>query len=95
MKEQLQESPLLEVDVLEKEAEPYVMILYNDDVNTFNHVIDCLVDICKHDSIQAEQCAFIVHFNGKCDVKHGDFSELKPLKDALVDKGLSVNIEKA
>ena len=67
-------------DVLEKteiEKAPAI-ILYNDDVNSFDHVIECLVQYCKMDSIQAEQCATIVHHNGKCDVKHGSYEELRP-----------------
>ena len=94
-KEQFQEAPQLENQILEKESEIFVMMLYNDDVNTFDHVISCLIDVCDHDSIQAEQCAFIVHHNGKCDVKHGSFEELKPLKQELTDRGLSVQLEKA
>ncbi len=94
-KEQLHESPLFDSDVDEMTSEVCVLLLHNDDFNTFDHVINCLVDICEHDSIQAEQCAYIVHFNGKCDVKSGDYSTLKPLKDALIDKGLSVSIEKS
>jgi len=94
-KEQLQESPFADIKVLEESAETYVMLLYNDDFNTFEHVIDCLISICEHEEIQAEQCAYIVHYNGKCDIKHGDISELKPLKEALIQKGLSVVIENA
>lgn len=93
-KEKLHESPLHNQDVLEKHEDFYHLVLYNDDFNTFDHVIDCLVSICEHDPIQAEQCAFIVHYTGKCDVKLGVFSNLKPLKDALLEKGLSVTIEK-
>lgn len=69
------------------------IILYNDDHNTFDHVIKCLVDICEHEPMQAEQCAHIVHFKGKCSVKEGSKEDLKPKKDQLVDKGLNANIE--
>lgn len=69
------------------------LILYNDDVNTFDHVIDSLVNICDHDPIQAEQCAWIVHLNGKCKVKNGHFKELEPLCTALLDRGISATIE--
>ena len=62
---------LLEADLLTKEEEVYNIILYNDDVNTFEWVIECLVKYCNHDSIQAEQCAHIVHYKGKCAVKEG------------------------
>ncbi len=93
--------PLTEPDVLTEEAvevatktekEP-VIVLYNDEVNTFDHVINCLVKYCKHALIQAEQCAWIVHYNGKCAVKHGPRPKLTPIASALLDKGLSVEIE--
>ena len=69
------------------------LILYNDDVNTFDHVIDTLVKVCHHTFEQAEQCAIIVHFKGKCDVKSGSYDFLKPLCTALLDAGLSAEIE--
>ena len=69
------------------------LILYNDDVNTFDHVIDTLVEVCHHTFEQAEQCAIIVHFKGKCDVKTGSYEYLKPLCTALLDAGLSAQIE--
>ncbi|MFT3885914.1 MAG: ATP-dependent Clp protease adaptor ClpS [Flavobacteriales bacterium] len=69
------------------------IILHNDDLNTFDHVIDSLVEICQHDPIQAEQCAWIVHHNGKCSVKRGTFDQLEPLCTALTDRGLSADIQ--
>ncbi|MFC2354661.1 MAG: ATP-dependent Clp protease adaptor ClpS [Capnocytophaga ochracea] len=69
------------------------LILYNDDVNTFDHVIDTLVKVCHHTFEQAEQCAIIVHFKGKCDVKSGSYDFLKPLCTALLNAGLSAEIE--
>jgi len=69
------------------------LILHNDEVNTFDHVIDSLIEICKHDIIQAEQCAHITHYKGKCDVKTGDFEELSFMKSKLSSKGLSVTID--
>ena len=69
------------------------IVLYNDDVNTFDHVINSLVKICKHEPIQAEQCAWIVHLNGKCKVKNGNFEELEPMCVALLDRGISATIE--
>ena len=68
------------------------IILNNDDVNTFDHVIDCLIEICGHEPIQAEQCAHIVHYNGKCSVKRGTFDQLEPRCVALLDRGLSAEI---
>lgn len=77
----------------EKKSQEMFLVLYNDDVNTFEFVIETLVDTCKHFPEQAEQCAIITHFKGKCDVKKGDFEFLKPLKDILISKGLSAVIE--
>lgn len=69
------------------------IVLHNDDVNTFEHVIDCLVDVCGHDPIQAEQCAWIVHYNGKCSVKRGTFDQLEPRCTTLMQRGLSAVIQ--
>lgn len=68
------------------------IILYNDDVNTFDHVIDTLIKVCKHTSEQAEQCAILVHYKGKCTVKTGTFDELKPQCTQLLEAGLSAEI---
>ena len=68
------------------------LILHNDDVNTFDFVIETLVDVCEHDPLQAEQCAMVVHFNGKCSVKSGSFNELKPRKDEMINRKLTVSI---
>lgn len=77
-------------ELINKENE---IILYNDDVNTFDHVIDTLIRVCNHDPLQAEQCAFIVHYNGKCTVKTGPFEKLVPMCRALLDAGLSAEIQ--
>jgi ATP-dependent Clp protease adaptor protein ClpS len=76
-----------------EEVKTFHLILHNDDVNTFEYVIESLVEVCRHDSDQAEQCAFITHYNGKCDVKSGDIDELGLLKDQLSSKGLTVSID--
>ena len=68
------------------------IILYNDDVNTFDHVIDTLIAVCNHTAEQAEQCAILVHYNGKCTVKTGSFDELKPQCTQLLEAGLSAEI---
>ena len=68
------------------------IVLYNDDVNTFDHVIETLIRICKHTSEQAEQCAILVHYKGKCTVKTGSFDELKPQCAGLLEAGLSAEI---
>lgn len=91
VQEQVQEKECIEVEELY--ADLYSLLLYNDDFNTFDHVIECLIQICKHEPIQAEQCAYLVHYTGKADIKHGMFDELQPMKQALLDKGLSVVIE--
>jgi ATP-dependent Clp protease adaptor protein ClpS len=68
------------------------IVLHNDDVNTFDHVIETLIRVCKHDALQAEQCALLVHYKGKCTVKTGTLEELKPQCTALLDAGLSAEI---
>ncbi len=91
------ESPdLLEQEIIEvvlKEEALKALILYNDDVNTFEFVTESLIKVCKHDAIQAEQCTYLVHYTGKCVVKNGTFKKLKPLCEALLDRGLSAQIE--
>lgn len=83
----------VEVIVEEQLLDQKDLILYNDDVNTFDHVINDLVKYCDHTVIQAEQCAWIVHHNGKCQVKRGEYDVLKPICEALLDSGLSAVIE--
>ena len=68
------------------------IVLFNDDVNTFDHVIDTLIRVCQHNSEQAEQCAILVHYKGKCTVKTGSFDELKPQCTQLLEAGLSAEI---
>jgi ATP-dependent Clp protease adaptor protein ClpS len=69
------------------------LILFNDDVNDFDFVIKCLIEICKHAHEQAEQCAMIAHFKGKCAVFSGSFEELKPMFDELTRRNLSMEIK--
>ena len=89
--------PETESDVLLAPEEVVItgkqIILYNDDFNTFDHVIDSLVKICKHDPIQAEQCAYIVHYQGKCSVKNGSYDDLEPICTVLLERGLNAEIE--
>ena len=85
-------NPSLDEDILTENVEKHEIILYNDDVNTFQHVIETLVKFCKHTYQQAEQCAYIVHFSGKCVVKTGSLEELVPICSALLDAGLSAEI---
>ena len=83
---------LLELDVITKEKQENNIILFNDDVNTFEWVIECLTKYCGHDTIQAEQCATLVHYTGKCAVKQGPINKLKPICEALLENGLSAEI---
>ncbi len=87
-KRKIQES----IDVLEKEVNLHEIILFNDDVNTFDFVIDALIEVCDHTAEQAEQCALLVHYKGKCTVKTGEYDELKPRCTRLLTKGLSAEI---
>ena len=68
------------------------LVVYNDDYNTFEHVINTLIKVCKHSPEQAEQCTLIIHYKGKCTVKTGSFNELKPMRNAICDRGISAEI---
>jgi ATP-dependent Clp protease adaptor protein ClpS len=68
------------------------IVLYNDDHHTFDFVIESLVDVCEHTLVQAEQCTYIVHYNGKCSVKRGEYEKLMPVCTALLNRGLSAEI---
>ncbi|MFK8061125.1 MAG: ATP-dependent Clp protease adaptor ClpS [Polaribacter sp.] len=81
-----------EVDVLEQETHKHEIVLHNDDVNTFDHVIDSLIDVCEHSLLQAEQCATIVHYKGKCTVKSGEYKDLEPRCSKLLELGLSAEL---
>ncbi|MDA7568042.1 ATP-dependent Clp protease adaptor ClpS [Flavobacteriaceae bacterium] len=88
VKEEIREDHL--VDVLEQNLNE--IVLYNDDVNTFDHVIETLIYACEHTPEQAEQCSILVHYKGKCTVKTGTFKELEPKCSLLLDAGLSAEI---
>ena len=75
-----------------KEQKESEIILYNDDVNTFDHVIETLIQVCDHTPEQAEQCSIIVHYKGKCTVKTGSYEDLKPRCSMLLDAGLSAEL---
>ncbi|MDG1052874.1 MAG: ATP-dependent Clp protease adaptor ClpS [Flavobacteriaceae bacterium] len=87
-KEKVSEKEIVETDSVHENE----IILYNDDVNTFDHVIRTLIQVCEHTSEQAEQCSLIVHYKGKCSVKSGTFSDLKPRCTKLLQAGLSAEI---
>ncbi len=84
---------LEETDLLTLHEETCNLIVWNDDVNTFAWVIETLVEICGHAHEQAEQCAYIIHFNGKCIVKNGSYEELKPQCDAITERGINATVE--
>lgn len=87
-KEKIQE----DVEVLDQETRKYEIVLHNDDVNTFDFVINSLVDVCEHTLEQAEQCTILVHYKGKCTVKTGEYDFLKPRCLKLLSLGLSAEI---
>ena len=93
MKELWENLPGLEAEVEEDTLEKKFLVLHNDEVHSFDFVIETLVDVCKLDEIQAEQCTLLVHHKGKCEVKKGSINFLKPFKSALNEKGLEVTIE--
>lgn len=88
VKEKISEAVLLEEEVVKQNE----IVLFNDDVNTFDHVINTLIDVCDHTPEQAEQCSLIVHYNGKCTVKTGEYDDLKPRCSRLLQAGLSAEI---
>ena len=87
-REKTLEDLLLEEEVLKQNE----IVLYNDDVNTFDHVIDTLIYACDHTPEQAEQCSIIVHYKGKCTVKTGAYDDLEPRCSMLLEAGLSAEI---
>lgn len=90
------ENPLVSPEVDEQtdvmEDNGSTLVLYNDDVHTFDYVIKALMDICRHTEEQAEQCAILVHCHGKCNVKQGSYSDLLPMHTALLNKQLTSEI---
>lgn len=87
-KEKISEDLLVAEEVVKQNE----IVLFNDDVNTFDHVIECLIHACEHTPEQAEQCAIIVHYKGKCTVKTGVYDELEPRCSKLLQAGLSAEI---
>lgn len=81
-----------EVLVLDETDEVYKLILHNDDIHTFDYVIEALIEICKHTLEQAEQCTILVHYKGKCTVKTGSLEVLKPMHEKLISRSLTSEI---
>ncbi len=82
-------------DVLTGVAASCRLVVWNDEVNTFEWVIETLMEVCAHSFEQAEQCAYIIHFKGKYAVKNGAYDNLKPMCDAIVDRGINATVEEA
>ena len=88
----------LDTEVLELEEtdtdsqEEKQLVVFNDDINTFDHVIQTLIEVCNHTQEQAEQCTWIIHFKGKCSVKQGTFNKLAPMRNAICDRGISAEV---
>jgi ATP-dependent Clp protease adaptor protein ClpS len=80
-----------ETEVLEDQ--PWSLIVWNDEVNSFDWVIETLVEVCHHSTEQAEQCAMLIHLQGKYAVKNGSYEELEPLCTAITDRGISATVE--
>lgn len=80
-------------DVLVDTDSPFQLIVWNDDVNTFEWVIESLIEICHHSHEQAEQCAFLIHHKGKYAVKQGSYEKLKPMCEAITDRGIGATVE--
>ena len=80
-----------EVDVLDSSR--YMLIVWNDDINTFEWVIKTLIEVCGHEKEQAEQCAMLIHTKGKYGVKNGDYDELRAMCDIIVDRGIGATVE--
>ena len=82
------------VDLLEaiEITEVKDLIVFNDDFNTFEHVISTLMRVCKHTAEQAEQCTFLIHHKGKCTVRNGSYEELNPMREAICEAGIDAKI---
>jgi ATP-dependent Clp protease adaptor protein ClpS len=87
------EETAFETDVLTDVDSPYSLVVWNDEVNSFDWVIQTLIEVCNHSTEQAEQCAMIIHTQGKYSVKQGSYEELKPMCDAITERGIGATIE--
>ena len=92
MKPGFQEQELVDVMEVIETTDLMDLVVFNDDVNTFDHVINTLIRVCKHTNEQAEQCTLIIHYKGKCTVKNGTFDFLRPLRDAICEVGIDAKI---
>ncbi len=85
------EEEVLVEDISDSE-EKHDLMVYNDDFNTFDHVIETLIRVCKHEVTQAEQCTYLIHYKGKCSVKKGSYEKLKPMREGITDAGIKAAI---
>lgn len=92
MKTAYQEEELVDVMEAIETTDVMDLIVFNDDINTFDHVINTLMRVCKHTPEQAEQCTLLIHYKGKCAVKNGTFDFLKPLREAICEAGIDARI---
>ena len=83
-----------DVDVLDEvvETDVHNLVVFNDEVNTFDHVIETLIDVCAHTPEQAEQCTLLIHYKGKCSVKNGSWEELVPMRNEICRRGISAEV---
>ncbi len=88
------QQPDVDVDVLDEvvETDVHSLVVFNDEVNTFDHVINTLMEVCEHTPEQAEQCTLIIHYKGKCSVKNGSWEELVPLRNEICRRGISAEV---
>ncbi len=92
IKESPQTDVLEETDLVIEDIKLYSLVVFNDDVNTFDHVIDTLIDVCDHTPEQAEQCSIIIHFKGKCAVNSGEYNELLAQRNEICYRGISAEV---
>jgi ATP-dependent Clp protease adaptor protein ClpS len=92
MKAAYQEEELLDVLEAIETVEVMDLIVFNDDINTFDHVIETLIRVCKHTTEQAEQCTMLIHYKGKCAVKSGTYDFLRPMREAICEAGIDARI---
>ncbi len=92
MKPAFQEQELVDVLEVIETTDLMDLVVFNDDVNTFDHVINTLIRVCKHTNEQAEQCTLLIHHKGKCAVKNGTFNFLRPFRDAICEEGIDAKI---
>lgn len=92
MKTAYQEELLADVLEATETIDVMDLIVFNDDINTFDHVINTLIRVCKHTPEQAEQCTLLIHYKGKCAVKTGTFDFLKPMREAICEAGIDARI---